>query len=85
MALVAALGGRLGFGFSAGAIDAGLNMTKANTHNFALIMAIGLLYFVVYYLIFTFLIKKLNLTTPGREPEPDVDAGESPESAQAGL
>ncbi|ETK33571.1 PTS transporter subunit EIIC [Microbispora sp. ATCC PTA-5024] len=82
MALVAALDGRLGFGFSAGAIDAGLNATKDNTHNFWLIMLIGVIYFFVYYFIFTFLIKKLNIMTPGREPEPDVDAGESAEAAR---
>ncbi|GII53331.1 PTS sugar transporter subunit IIA [Planotetraspora thailandica] len=82
MALVAALGGRLGFGFSAGAWDAGLNATKSNTHHFLLIMLIGVVYFFVYYLLFTFLIKKFNLKTPGREPEPDVDAGEKPEKAE---
>ncbi|GIG81696.1 PTS transporter subunit EIIC [Planotetraspora kaengkrachanensis] len=81
MAVVAALDGRLGFGFSAGAIDAGLNSTKDNTHNFLLIMVIGVIYFFVYYGVFTFLIKKLNLKTPGREPEPDVDAGETAETA----
>ncbi|GGO12232.1 PTS sugar transporter subunit IIA [Microbispora rosea subsp. aerata] len=83
MALVAALDGRLGFGFSAGAIDAVLNATKDNTHNFWLIMLIGVVYFVLYYVIFSFLIKKLNIMTPGREPEPDVDSGESADSARA--
>ncbi|MBO3745042.1 PTS transporter subunit EIIC [Streptosporangiaceae bacterium NEAU-GS5] len=77
MAVVAALDGRLGFGFSAGAIDAGLNATKDNTHNFWLIMLIGVIYFVLYYAIFSFLIKRLNIMTPGREPEPDVDSGEA--------
>ncbi|GAA1278236.1 PTS sugar transporter subunit IIA [Planotetraspora silvatica] len=83
MAVVAALDGRLGFGFSAGAIDAGLNASKDNTHNFLLIMVIGVIYFFVYYGVFTFLIKKLNLKTPGREPEPDVDAGETAETASS--
>ncbi|WP_169950497.1 PTS transporter subunit EIIC [Microbispora sp. H11081] len=83
MAVVAALDGRLGFGFSAGAIDAALNATKDNTHNFWLIMLIGVIYFVLYYVIFSFLIKKLNIMTPGREPEPDVDSGESAETARS--
>ncbi|MEW9527164.1 PTS transporter subunit EIIC [Microbispora sp. NPDC049125] len=83
MALVAALDGRLGFGFSAGAIDAGLNATKDNTHNFLLIMLIGVIYFFVYYFVFTFLIKKMNLMTPGREPEPDVDSGEAADTKAA--
>jgi phosphotransferase system glucose/maltose/N-acetylglucosamine-specific IIC component len=80
MALVAALDGRLGFGFSAGVTDALLNIGKGNTHNFWLIMGIGLVYAALYYAIFTFLIKKLNIMTPGREPEPDVDSGETTES-----
>ncbi len=83
MALVAALDGRLGFGFSAGVTDALLNIGKGNTHNFWLIMGIGLVYAALYYAIFTFLIKKLNIMTPGREPEPDVDSGETTESARA--
>ncbi|MCT9928860.1 PTS transporter subunit EIIC [Planotetraspora sp. A-T 1434] len=83
MALVAALDGRLGFGFSAGVIDAGLNATKGNTHNFLLIMLIGVIYFFVYYAVFSFLIKRLNIMTPGREPEPDVDSGESIESPRS--
>lgn len=41
-------------------------------------MLIGVIYFVVYYVIFSFLIKKLNIMTPGREPEPDVDSGRAP-------
>ncbi|WP_214408651.1 PTS transporter subunit EIIC [Sphaerisporangium fuscum] len=76
MALVAALDGHLGFTFSAGAIDAALNATKSNTDKFWQIMAIGLVYAVVYYVVFSFLIKRLGILTPGREPEPDVDAGE---------
>ncbi|MEV0967430.1 PTS transporter subunit EIIC [Microtetraspora glauca] len=79
MALVAWLGGRLGFGFSAGATDALLNIGKDNTHQFWLVMGIGVIYAVIYYVIFSFLIKKLNFMTPGREPELDVDSGESAE------
>ncbi|GAA3830287.1 PTS transporter subunit EIIC [Sphaerisporangium flaviroseum] len=76
MALVAALDGHLGFSFSAGAIDATLNATKSNTDRFWQIMVIGLIYAVVYYVVFTFLIKRLNIMTPGREPEADLDSGE---------
>ncbi|GII82771.1 PTS sugar transporter subunit IIA [Sphaerisporangium siamense] len=76
MALVAAMDGHLGFGFSAGVIDAALNATKSNTDKFWQIMVLGLIYAAVYYAVFTFLIKRLNILTPGREPEPDPDAGE---------
>ncbi|GAA0396245.1 PTS sugar transporter subunit IIA [Acrocarpospora corrugata] len=83
MALTTALDGRLGFGFSAGASDALLNIGKANTHNFWLVMLIGVIYAAVYYLVFSFLIRRLNIMTPGREPEPDVDSGESVETTQS--
>ncbi|WP_327087348.1 PTS transporter subunit EIIC [Nonomuraea sp. NBC_01738] len=68
MALLAEFGARLGFTFSAGGIDMLLNAGKSNTHNFGLIIVYGVLYFVVYYAIFTFLIRRLNIPTPGREP-----------------
>jgi N-acetylglucosamine PTS system EIICBA or EIICB component len=77
MGLTMLVGGQLGFGFSAGLLDILLNAGKANSHNVPLIIGIGLIYFVVYYVLFTFLIKRLNIMTPGREPEPDVDSGES--------
>ncbi|GAA3122356.1 PTS transporter subunit EIIC [Streptosporangium carneum] len=73
MALMAEFGARLGFTFSGGAIDMLLNAGKSNTHRLGLIIVFGLVYFVVYYLLFTVLIRKLNLATPGREPE-DADA-----------
>ncbi|MDH2427865.1 PTS transporter subunit EIIC [Sphaerisporangium sp. TRM90804] len=85
MALVAALDGHLGFTFSAGAIDAALNATKSNTDRFGLIMLIGVVYAVVYYTVFSFLIKRLNIMTPGREPEPDLDSGEPAAPAPPAL
>lgn len=33
------------------------------------IIPVGIIYFILYYVIFTFLIKKFNLKTPGREDE----------------
>ncbi len=72
-----ALGARDGFSFSAGAIDFTLNYTKATKP--LLILAFGALYFVVYYLLFTFLIRRFNLLTPGREPaEPEPAATARP-------
>ncbi|WP_406318463.1 PTS transporter subunit EIIC [Streptosporangium sp. NBC_01639] len=81
MALMAELGARLGFTFSAGGIDMLLNAGKSNTHRLGLVVVFGLIYFVVYYLLFTLLIKKLNLATPGREPQ---DADAPPGTAAAG-
>ncbi|MEV0382221.1 PTS transporter subunit EIIC [Nonomuraea sp. NPDC050643] len=77
MALTMLIGGQLGFGFSAGLLDMLLNASKSNTENLPGILILGVIYGVVYYAVFTFLIRRLNILTPGREPEPDVDSGES--------
>ncbi|KAF0845623.1 PTS transporter subunit EIIC [Nocardia caishijiensis] len=69
MALVNALGIHDGFTFSAGAIDYLLNFGKAT--DAWLLIPIGLGYALVYYLLFSFVIKKWNLRTPGREVETD--------------
>lgn len=67
LALTNALGIHDGFTFSAGAIDYLLNFGKA-THPLLLI-PIGLGYAVLYYATFSFIIKRWNLPTPGREPD----------------
>jgi PTS system N-acetylglucosamine-specific IIC component len=56
-----------GFGFSAGAIDYFLNFGIAQKP--VLLAGIGLIYALLYFVIFYFLIKKLDLKTPGREDE----------------
>ncbi|PAE23696.1 N-acetylglucosamine-specific PTS transporter subunit IIBC [Bacillus sp. 7894-2] len=56
-----------GFGFSAGALDYILNFGIAQKP--VLLAGIGLLYALLYFAIFYFLIKKLDLKTPGREDE----------------
>ncbi|MEV0336735.1 PTS transporter subunit EIIC [Nocardia sp. NPDC050717] len=73
MALVNALGIHDGFTFSAGAIDYLLNFGKAT--DAWLLIPIGLGYAVIYYLLFSFVIKKWNLRTPGREAETDDEVG----------
>jgi len=67
MALTWALGMKDGFGFSAGAIDFGLNLGIA-TNPWGLVL-VGLCFGALYYVIFRFAITKWNLPTPGREPE----------------
>ncbi|WP_306362126.1 PTS transporter subunit EIIC [Nocardia sp. CC227C] len=67
LALTNALGIHDGFTFSAGAIDYLLNFGKA-THPLLLI-PIGLGYAVLYYVTFSFIIRRWNLPTPGREPD----------------
>ncbi|MGG1688382.1 N-acetylglucosamine-specific PTS transporter subunit IIBC [Pseudalkalibacillus sp. NRS-1564] len=56
-----------GFGFSAGAIDFFLNYGLAQKAG--LLLVIGIIYGGIYFVVFYFLIKKLNLKTPGREDE----------------
>jgi N-acetylglucosamine PTS system EIICBA or EIICB component len=69
LGLLAALDTRLGFNFSAGAIDMLLNASKSNTHGLPIIILIGLLYFGLYYGTFSVLIRRLGIPTPGREPD----------------
>ena len=71
------LGVKLGFTFSAGALDYALNFTKATRP--LLLLPVGAAYFLIYYFAFNFAIRRFDLKTPGREPEVaavDVQAGE---------
>jgi glucose PTS system EIICB or EIICBA component len=72
------LGGRLGYTFSHGAIDYGL--FYANDIKPWLVLIVGPIYFVVYFVVFTFLIRAFNLKTPGRE-ETEAEPGEAMEDA----
>lgn len=72
------LGGRLGYTFSQGAIDFGL--FYANGIKPWMVLIVGPMYFVLYFLVFTVLIKTFDLKTPGREDE-EVDRGEAIEDA----
>ncbi|MEU5241297.1 PTS transporter subunit EIIC [Streptomyces lydicus] len=71
MAVTWALGVHDGFTFSAGAIDYGLNWSLATKP--WMIIPIGLVFAVIYYVLFRFAISKFNLTTPGREPEEELE------------
>jgi PTS system N-acetylglucosamine-specific IIC component len=67
----------LGFSFSAGLIDLLLYGTAPAAKNIPLLIAMGLVFFVVYYLVFRFAITRWNLRTPGREPESEFEAEEA--------
>ncbi|MGC0377017.1 PTS transporter subunit EIIC [Streptomyces sp. SAI-229] len=71
MAVTWGLGVHAGFNFSAGFIDYALNWNLATKP--WLIIPIGLVFAVIYYVVFRFAIVKFNLTTPGREPEEEVE------------
>jgi N-acetylglucosamine PTS system EIICBA or EIICB component len=66
LAICTLLGIKIGFGFSAGLIDYVLNFSKDNTTRPILLLGVGLVYFVIYYFVFSFVIKRFDLATPGR-------------------
>ncbi len=71
MALCYLLGIKMGFSFSAGLIDYILFFGKGTRP--LLIIPVGLVYSVLYYVIFRFIIRRFNLTTPGREEDDDCE------------
>lgn len=61
----------VGMTFSGGLIDMtlfGIMQGNAKT-NWIMIVIVGIVYFIVYYFLFNFVIKKMNLKTPGREDD----------------
>ena len=73
---------RHGFGFSAGLFDYVLNFNRANGP--LLIIPIGVLYFVIYYLVFRWFIQRFDVPTPGRaDDEPSESQGPLSTDAEA--
>jgi len=56
-----------GFGFSAGLVDLVLSSRNPLATQWWMLIPQGLVFFVIYYVIFRFTITKFNLLTPGRE------------------
>ncbi|WP_179401192.1 N-acetylglucosamine-specific PTS transporter subunit IIBC [Burkholderia guangdongensis] len=69
LAICQFLGVKLGFTFSAGAIDYVLNYGLSTRGWIAI--PLGLVYGAVYYGLFRFFIRTFNMATPGREPAGD--------------
>ncbi|AZM89338.1 PTS transporter subunit EIIC [Streptomyces sp. W1SF4] len=70
MAVTWALGTHAGFTFSAGLIDLGLGWSKSTQP--WMIIPVGLVFGVIYYVLFRFAITKFNLPTPGRESDEEL-------------
>lgn len=70
MALMAALHVHLGFGFSAGLFDYVLNFGKSTRP--LLLIPVGLAYFAIYYGLFSIVIRRFDLKTPGRDEVPQA-------------
>ena len=62
-----------GFGFSAGFVDLVLSSRMPMAVNWFMLILQGVVFFAVYYFSFKFVILKMNLMTPGRNPEEDVE------------
>lgn len=58
-----------GFGFSAGLVDMVLSSRNPLAVSWYMLLAQGLVFFVIYYFVFRTVIVKFNLKTPGREDE----------------
>ncbi|WON76087.1 N-acetylglucosamine-specific PTS transporter subunit IIBC [Serratia sp. UGAL515B_01] len=62
-----------GFGFSAGFVDMFLSTRNPLATHWYMLIPQGLVFFVIYYVVFRFTIRKFNLMTPGRELAVDGD------------
>ncbi|MBJ3814524.1 PTS N-acetyl glucosamine transporter subunit IIABC [Shimwellia pseudoproteus] len=56
-----------GFGFSAGLVDMALQSRNPLATHWWMLIPQGLVFFVIYYVVFRFAITKFNMMTPGRE------------------
>ena len=63
---------RAGFNFSAGFVDWFLSFKAPMAENPWLIIPIGLVFALLYYVVFRFVITKFNLKTPGREDDDEL-------------
>jgi PTS system N-acetylglucosamine-specific IIC component len=75
------LGIRDGFSFSAGLIDYIINFNIATQP--ILLLVLGAVFAVIYYFSFVYIIRALNVPTPGREPEAVEEFGEVPAEGAA--
>lgn len=78
VAVAAAFEWTAGFGFSAGFVDMVLSARNPLANQWWMLLVMGLVWFVLYFLVFYFLIGWLNLRSPGRG-EDDETAGAAAE------
>ena len=60
---------RAGFNFSAGFVDWFLSFKAPMAENSIMLIPIGIVFGIIYYVVFRFVITKFNLKTPGREDD----------------
>ncbi|EPD68635.1 PTS system, N-acetylglucosamine-specific IIBC component [Corynebacterium pyruviciproducens ATCC BAA-1742] len=74
VAIAAAFHWTAGFGFSAGFVDMLLSARNPLANNWWMLLVMGVIFFVLYFVIFYFLIGLMDLHTPGRG-EDEADDG----------
>ncbi|MER1425805.1 PTS N-acetyl glucosamine transporter subunit IIABC [Klebsiella pneumoniae] len=85
--IATALGIHAGFSFSAGAIDYVLMYSlPAASKNVWMLLVMGVVFFFIYFLLFSAVIRMFNLKTPGREDKAaDVVTEEANSNTEEGL
>lgn len=63
---------RMGFGFSGGALDLALGWSNPLAQNPWIILVMGVAWFIIYFLVFSFVISKWQLKTIGREDDDEL-------------
>ena len=69
LAVATLLKSTAGFGFSAGVVDYLLSLKNPVANKPGLLLIMGVVAFVVYFVVFRLFIKGMNLKTPGREDD----------------
>ncbi|PNZ67308.1 N-acetylglucosamine-specific PTS transporter subunit IIBC [Staphylococcus auricularis] len=72
-----------GFSFSAGLLDGLLSLINPNANHPWMLFVQGIIFFVIYYVVFRVAIKLLNLNTPGRGTNLLADPVEDAENTNA--
>ncbi|UYL73152.1 PTS N-acetyl glucosamine transporter subunit IIABC [Klebsiella pneumoniae] len=85
--IATALGIHAGFSFSAGAIDYVLMYNlPAASQNVWMLLVMGVVFFAIYFVVFSLVIRMFNLKTPGREDKAaDVVTEEANSNTEEGL
>ncbi|MCL7672692.1 PTS N-acetyl glucosamine transporter subunit IIABC [Klebsiella pneumoniae] len=85
--IATALGIHAGFSFSAGAIDYVLMYSlPAASKNVWMLLVLGVVFFAIYFVVFSLVIRMFNLKTPGREDKEDeIVTEEANSNTEEGL
>ncbi|GAA0431749.1 MAG: N-acetylglucosamine-specific PTS transporter subunit IIBC [Bacillota bacterium] len=83
LAIAAFFNWTAGFGFSAGFVDLFLSSRLPLANQPYMLIVQGLVFALIYYVLFRFLIKKFDMKTPGREDDQDLEDEQATEEVPA--